>query len=433
VGLGQPALEDLVSGPGNGSGPDGGAPSPAASEFDYAVIGGGILGLSTAMELTRRATGARLVLLEKEESLASHQSGRNSGVIHSGIYYPPGSFKARFARAGNESMVRYCREHGIAHEVCGKLVVATDPQELAPLAALFERGRENGLQVERLDPDAIAELEPHVRCLAGIRVPSTGVADFGAVCRSFAATVATAGGEIVRGAEVERVAKLRGRFEIETAKGTIRARTLVNCAGLFSDRVARMCGADPGARIVPFRGEYYALRPEKRDLVRGLVYPVPDPRFPFLGVHLTRGIDGSVHAGPNAILAFRREGYRWGAISMRDTLEVMAFAGFRRLARRHLRAGVVEARRSLSKKAFVASLQRLVPAITLDDVVRAPAGVRAQALLPDGRLVDDFLIVEGEGAVHVCNAPSPGATASLEIGKAIVARLPIHERLAVAV
>jgi L-2-hydroxyglutarate oxidase len=385
------------------------------------------------MELTRRARSARLVLLEKEESLARHQSGRNSGVIHSGIYYPSGSYKARFARAGNESMVQYCREHGIAHDVPGKLIVATDPAELAALGALFHRGRENGLQVERLDPDAVAQIEPHVRCLSAIRVPSTGVADFGAVCLSFAEAVSSTGGEIMCGAEVVRVAKRRSRFEIETSAGTVRARTLVNCAGLFSDRIARMCGVDPGARIVPFRGEYYELRREKRDLVRTLVYPVPDPRFPFLGVHLTRGFDGSVHAGPNAILALRREGYRWGAVSARDTLELMAFAGFRRLARRHVRTGAREVHRSLSKRAFVASLQRLIPEIELNDVVRAPAGVRAQALLADGRLVDDFLIVEGEGAVHVCNAPSPGATASLEIGKAIAARLPIHDRLAVAV
>jgi L-2-hydroxyglutarate oxidase len=401
--------------------------------YDYAVIGGGILGLSAAMELTRRHPHARLVVLEKEAAIARHQSGRSSGVIHSGIYYRPGSLKARFASAGNRAMVEFCEEHGITHEVCGKVIVATEPQELERLEALYRRGLENGLDVARLDSEELAELEPHVRSLAAIRVPSTGIVDFVGVCRAYARAIEEGGGELRLGARVERVARRDRRFDLETPAGTVVARTLVNCGGLYSDRIARMAGARPPARIVPFRGEYYELRAEKRGLVRGLVYPVPDPDFPFLGVHLTRMVDGSVHAGPNAVLALRREGYRRRDVSFRDALDIAAFGGFWRLAARHFGEGVREVRRSLSRKAFVRSLQRLVPEIGPNDVVPAAAGVRAQALTPDGRLVDDFLIVEADGAVHVCNAPSPGATSSLQIGRAIADRVPVHERVAVAV
>lgn len=401
--------------------------------FDYAVIGGGILGLSTAMELTRRAPGARLVVLEKEDALARHQSGRNSGVIHSGVYYRPGSLKARFARAGSRAMVEFCKEHGLPYDVCGKLIVATTPDELGRLDDLEKRGLENGLRVAKLTAEEVAEREPHVQALAAIHLPSTGVADFRAVCETYASIVQERGGEIRFDTEVERIAR-RGRcFDLETTTGTLTARTLVNCAGLHADRIARMCGQHPPARIVPFRGEYYELRSEKRDLVKGLVYPVPNPAFPFLGVHLTRGVDGTVHAGPNAVLALSREGYRWADLSASDLAEVLMFSGFWRLASRHLGEGLREVGRSLSKRAFVRSLQRLVPEIGADDVIRSSAGVRAQALTPDGRLYDDFLLLEAENVVHVCNAPSPGATSSLQIGQAIADRVPEHARVAVAV
>ena len=396
----------------------------AEQKFDCAIIGGGIVGLATAMTLARREPRMRLLVLEKESSLAQHQTGRNSGVIHSGIYYKPGSFKARFAREGSRSMVEFCREHGIRHEVCGKVIVATEPHELPLLEKLLARGIENGLPVTRLEPERVREIEPHVRCLAGLQVTSTGIVDYTEVCQTYARKVQEQGGAICTNARVNHLRESSAGHVLETSQGDFEAGFVVNCAGLHSDRVARLSGLTPDARIVPFRGEYYELIPDRRHLVKTLIYPVPNPAFPFLGVHLTRMIDGTIHAGPNAVLAFKREGYHKTDFNLRDTWETLSYGGFWKLARKHLGEGWMEIKRSLSQRLFVRSLQRLVPEIQETDVVPAHAGVRAQALQRDGALVDDFLFVEGRRIVHVCNAPSPAATASLEIANAIVARLP---------
>jgi (S)-2-hydroxyglutarate dehydrogenase len=390
----------------------------------YVVIGGGIVGLATAYELTQQHPHATVTVIEKERRVAVHQTGHNSGVIHAGVYYKPGSLKARLCRAGSASMVEFCQAYGIPVRVCGKLIVATHAAELPRLDALFERAAANGLPVTRVTPDQAREYEPNVACVAGIHVASTGIVDFGQVCRTLADLVAKAGGEVRLDT---RVTGLRpgpdATTTVLTTAGDLRADRLVNCAGLHADRVARMAGLRPEARIVPFRGEYYELRPERRDLVNGLIYPVPDPQFPFLGVHLTRMIDGSVHAGPNAVLALAREGYSWGRIRPRDVAEVATYPGLWRLARRHLRYGLTEVRRSLSPRLFAESLARLVPALRREDIVPAGSGVRAQAIARDGSLVDDFLIVRAPGQAHVLNAPSPAATSSLEIAKHIVATL----------
>lgn len=401
---------------------------PATGAFDdvwrdYVVVGGGIIGLAVAHELTRRRPGASITLVEKEDSLATHQTGRNSGVIHSGIYYPPGSLKARLCAAGSRSMVEFAREHGIAHDVCGKLIVATDDAERAGLDRLWRRGLDNGLTVTKIGPGEAAEVEPHVACVEAVRVPSTGIIDYVGVCRALADTAAAAGAEIVTGVAASGFRRTPGGHVVETTHGDLRARFVVTCGGLHSDRLARQAGADPGARIVPFRGEYYELAPHRTHLVRTLVYPVPNPDFPFLGVHFTRMVDGNVHAGPNAVLALKREGYTKRDLAVGDLAETLTYPGFLRLARRNWREGLMELRRSASKAAFTRSLQRLVPEVTEDDLVPSPAGVRAQALRRDGGLVDDFLLVEQDGALHVCNAPSPAATASLEIARAICDRI----------
>jgi L-2-hydroxyglutarate oxidase len=386
---------------------------------DVAVIGGGIVGLSTAYAITRSAPGTRVVVLEKEPGPARHQTGRNSGVVHSGIYYRPGSLKARYAVRGAAEMIKFCAEYGIAHAVTGKLIVATERAELPRLHALAVRGRENGIPVRELGAPQIAEFEPEVRGLAALHVATTGVCDFTAVARQLAEA---SGAEIRYGAQVVGIDRRPERgVAVRTAAGdVVRARVLVNCAGLHCDEVARLAGDEPGVRIVPFRGEYYALtRPQ---LVRGLVYPVPDPAFPFLGVHLTRGIDGGVHVGPNAVPALAREGYGWGVLRPRDLAGTLAWPGAWALARRHWRYGAGELRRSLSKPAFTAAVRRLLPAVTEADLVRAPSGVRAQAVARDGTLVDDFLIREAPRTVHVLNAPSPAATAGLPIGREVARR-----------
>ncbi|AEY90236.1 MULTISPECIES: L-2-hydroxyglutarate oxidase [Streptomyces] len=387
-----------------------------AYDCDVLVIGGGIVGLSTAYAITRAAPGTRVIVLEKEPGPARHQTGRNSGVIHSGIYYRPDSLKARYAVRGAAEMVKFCAEYGIAHAVTGKLIVATERDELPRLHALVQRGRENGIPVRELGPAQITEYEPQVRGLAAIHVGTTGVCDFVGVAGELARA---SGAEIRYGARVVRVDRRpeRGVAVLTAAGDVVRARVLVNCAGLHCDEVARLTGDDPEVRIVPFRGEYYELaRPE---LVRGLVYPVPDPAFPFLGVHLTRGIDGGVHIGPNAVPALAREGYDWGVVRPRELAGTVAWPGSWAIARRHWRYGAGELRRSVSKGAFLEAVRRLLPAVEAGDLVRAPAGVRAQAVLRDGTLVDDFLIREGARAVHVLNAPSPAATASLPIGREI--------------
>ncbi|WP_438487278.1 L-2-hydroxyglutarate oxidase [Streptomyces sp. S186] len=396
----------------------------AAYDCDVLVIGAGIVGLSTAHALTRAAPGIRVVVLEKEDGAARHQTGRNSGVIHSGIYYPPGSLKARFALRGSAEMVKFCAEHGIPHEVTGKLIVATDRAELPRLHGLIQRGREHGLPVRELGPAQIAEYEPEVRGLAAIHVGTTGICDFGAVARQLGRLAQEDGARVVLGEEVTTIARRPGRVAVRTAGGTVyRARALVNCAGLHCDRVARLAGDAPGMRIVPFRGEYFTLAPERAALVRGLVYPVPDPAFPFLGVHLTRGVDGSVHIGPNAVPALAREGYDWRTVRPAELAGTLGYPGSWRIARRHWRYGAGELHRSLSRRAFADAVRRLLPAAREEDLRPAPAGVRAQAVLPDGTLVDDFLFAESPGMIHVLNAPSPAATASLPIGREVAGRV----------
>ena len=391
--------------------------------FDFVVIGGGIVGLSTARALLERHHGARLLLLEKEGGWARHQTGHNSGVIHSGIYYKPGSYKARFCREGARALVEFCRERGIEYEICGKVIVATEPGELPLLDALYERGLKNDLEVERIGPGELKELEPHASGLAAIRVPSTGIVDFKKVAEAFAALVREKGGELRTGTRVEDISDTGREVVVRTNKGAFHARALVNCAGLYSDRVARLCGVEPGAKIVPFRGEYYELRPEKRYLVKNLIYPVPNPNFPFLGVHFTRSIDGMVEAGPNAVLGLAREGYKKTDFDLKDFVEEITYPALWRLARKNWRTGIGEIHRSVSKKAFVRGLKRLVPEVEEGDVVPISAGVRAQALKEDGAMVDDFLISEGESSVHVLNAPSPAATASIPIGQEIARRI----------
>ncbi|WP_328845378.1 L-2-hydroxyglutarate oxidase [Streptomyces sp. NBC_00258] len=390
-----------------------------AYDCDVLVIGGGIVGLSTAYAITRAAPGTRVTVLEKEPGPARHQTGRNSGVIHSGIYYRPGSLKARFAVRGATEMVKFCAEYGIAHAVTGKLIVATEREELPRLHALVQRGRENGIPVRELGASQIAEYEPQVRGLAAIHVATTGVCDFVGVARRLADA---SGAHIRYNSEVTHIDRRPDLgVAVRTHDGTIiRARVLVNCAGLHCDRIARLTGDDPEMRIVPFRGEYYTLA--RPDLVHGLVYPVPDPAFPFLGVHLTRGIEGSVHIGPNAVPALAREGYDWRTVRPRELAETLTWPGSWRIARRHWRYGAGEVHRSASKHAFTKAVRRLLPAATPDDLIPSAAGVRAQAVLRDGTLLDDFLIQESPRTVHVLNAPSPAATASLPIGREIAAR-----------
>lgn len=380
------------------------------------VVGGGILGLAVARELTAR--GDHVTLLEKEDGWGRHQTGHNSNVVHAGLYYAPGSFKARMSVAGNRSIVAFAHEHGVPVEVCGKLVVATSDAELPGLHALAARAEANGVPAKLIEPARAHEYEPEVACVAALRVESTGIIDFGAVCEALAHSLGEASADLRLSTPALGIRPRRGGgVEIATGTEVLRADALVNCAGLHSDRVARMAGLTPKATIVPFRGEYFTLRPESAHLVRGLIYPVPDASLPFLGVHLTRMLDGSVHAGPNAVLALRREGYRWRDLSVGDLAEVVRFPGIWKLARKYPRTAVDEVTRSLSKPRFARSLARLVPAVGKEDLIRAGAGVRAQALLRDGTLVQDFIIESAPNQVHVLNAPSPGATCALEIAK----------------
>ncbi|MCO5318165.1 MAG: L-2-hydroxyglutarate oxidase [Microthrixaceae bacterium] len=399
-----------------------------AEKVDLVVAGGGIVGLATARAVVRSRPGTRVVVLEKESQLASHQSGHNSGVIHSGIYYPPGSLKARFAIAGSHSIIAYARHMGIPHRVTGKIIAATRPDELPALEALHRRGAEHGLEVCMLEASEAREMEPHVAAIAALHVGSTGIIDYRAVALAMAREAAELGVEVRTGTEVVS-AHTGTTVRVVTDHGELSARCLVNCAGLHSDRLARACGLEPTVSIVPFRGEFFDLRPRACGLVNGLIYPVPDPAFPFLGVHLTKDLSGGVHAGPNAVIALSREGYRWRDVSLRDSTEVVTDRGFRALARKHLARGTREALRSVRKGLFLQSLQRLVPELSRRDLVRSTAGVRAQAVSTDGMLVDDFRIQESRDdrgnlrALHVLNAPSPAATASLEIGTDLARRL----------
>ncbi|WP_101436542.1 L-2-hydroxyglutarate oxidase [Amycolatopsis echigonensis] len=383
------------------------------------VIGGGIVGLSVAWELSQR--GQDVTVLEKEARWAAHQTGHNSNVVHAGLYYKPGSFKARMSVGGNRSIVDFARQYGVPVEVCGKLVVATREEEIPALDTLAERAEANGVPAKRITPAEAREYEPEVSCVGALRVESTGIIDFPAVCAALVRLLDEADADLRLNTPALGIRPARGGgVEVATGSEVLRADALVNCAGLHADRVAELAGLTPSARIVPFRGEYYELKPERRHLVRGLIYPVPDPTLPFLGVHLTRMLDGSVHAGPNAVLALRREGYRWADVSVKDLADVARFPGSWKLARKYAYpTGLEEVLRSFSKKRFAASLAQLVPAVTEDDIVRHGSGVRAQALRPDGSLVDDFLIESTKDQVHVLNAPSPAATSALEIAKYI--------------
>jgi L-2-hydroxyglutarate oxidase len=391
------------------------------SRYNVIIIGGGVVGLGVALEITRRFPRLRLLLVEKEDRVARHQSGHNSGVIHSGVYYKPGSMKARLCVSGAAAMIEFCRDHGIAHNVCGKVIVATLADELPRLEELRRRGEANGLAGLRLiGPEELREIEPHATGLQALVVPSTGVTDFALVCEKYAELISARGGTVLTSAAAIGIQRTADEIVIETSKGAFAADWLINCAGLFADRVSRMAGDDPAVMIVPFRGEYYDLSPARASLVRALIYPVPDPRFPFLGVHFTRRITGRVDAGPNAVLALAREGYRRTDITVRDLAWSIAFPGFWRMAGKHWRNGLDEWHRSLSKTAFVRALQRLLPEVEEKDLVPGGSGVRAQALKPDGALVDDFQFVPSGKVLHVLNVPSPAATASLMIGKAVV-------------
>jgi L-2-hydroxyglutarate oxidase len=400
------------------------------NHFHLIIIGGGIVGLATALEVTRRFPALRLAVLEKEAVLAAHQSGHNSGVIHSGLYYRPGSLKAKLCLAGASAMVAFCREHGIAHEICGKVVVATDERELPGLDELQRRGHANGvLGLAMIGPERLRELEPHAAGIRALHVPTTGITDYAAVTRKYAEIVAAANGTVLTGTEVVGIVRGSGEVVVQTTLGDYRAGFLINCAGLYSDRISRLAGAETDVRIVPFRGEYYEVAPARRSLVRGLVYPVPDPDLPFLGVHFTRRVDDSIEAGPNAVLALRREGYRKTDISIGELSQAMTFGGFWKMARKFWKVGAGEYYRSFNKAAFVKALQRLVPELQSADLAPGGAGVRAQAVDRSGKLVDDFRFAVSDRAVHVVNVPSPAATASIVIGREIVKMAQEHLKL----
>lgn len=395
-----------------------------APPLDVVVVGGGIVGLATAAAVLETRPGLRLLVVEKEAQIATHQSGRNSGVLHSGIYYRPGTLKARLGVEGRAAMVRFCEEFGIAHETCGKVIVALDEAELARVDTLLDHAAANGVRAERIGVERLHELEPYAAGIGGILVHDTGIVDFVDVARTLAAQVVAKGAEVRLSTRVLDVLESDHGVVVETDDGPIETRTLVNCAGLQCDEVARrVLGPEPDVRIIPFRGEYHELVPERRFLVNNLVYPVPDPELPFLGVHLTRDVHGGVHVGPNAVLALSREGYRWRAVEWREVTRLVRYPGFRKMARRFWKVGIHEVRRSVRKRSMVAALRRLVPEIRTSDLVAAPAGVRAQAVARDGQLLDDFELRETDRAVHVLNAPSPAATASLLIGREIANRL----------
>jgi (S)-2-hydroxyglutarate dehydrogenase len=387
--------------------------------FDIAVIGGGIVGLASAMALTSRFRNS-LIVLEAEDRLAAHQTGHNSGVIHAGLYYKPGSLKAKNCVEGREALYRFCGENGIAHERCGKIVVAVEQREIPALDELERRGRANGLQgLRRLDAAGIKEFEPYVEGVAGLHVPDTGIVDYVQVTQTYAKKVQEKGGAVWTGARLRSCKRRTDELILETTRGPVRCRHLINCGGLQCDRVARLCGVEPNLQIVPFRGEYYQLNASRCSLVRNLIYPVPDGRFPFLGVHFTRMVHGGVEAGPNAVLALKREGYTWRDFGLRDVLQLTGFRGFWTMARKYWKTGLGEMYRSLSKHAFWKALHRLVPELRPEDIHPAGSGVRAQAIEPSGALVDDFRIIESERMIHVLNAPSPAATASISIGETI--------------
>ena len=390
---------------------------------DIVIVGGGIIGLATAYRLYERWPDQRILVLEKEADLAAHQTGHNSGVLHSGIYYRPGSLRAQNCRAGKLAMQEFCEREGVPFDICGKVIVAVSADEVPTLEGILERGRANGVACEMIDAERLRELEPHAAGIQAIHVPEAGIVDYRQVCLKLAERITAAGCDVRCRVQVLGMTNTSAGSVLETTAGDFQARWVVNCTGLHSDRVTRLSGVDPQLQIVPFRGEFYKLKPEAEHLCRTLIYPVPDTRFPFLGVHFTRVVHGGVECGPNAVLAFAREGYRKTDVNLRDLAESLCFPGFLRLAARHWRKGAGEMWRSFSKRAFVKALQRLIPEIECEHLEEAPAGVRAQALSRDGSLVDDFMIRESGCVVNVCNAPSPAATAALNVGRLVADQL----------
>ena len=391
--------------------------------YDKIIIGGGIVGLATALAVKERDPDCKLAILEKESDWTLHQSSRNSGVIHAGVYYKPGSKKARFALAGNASMMAFCERHNIPHEQCGKLIVATAPEQIEGLNSLYDRAAANGLDVSRIGREAALEIEPHINCIEALHVPSTGIVDFKVVAAKYVELLVEMDVDLILDCEITDIKLQEWGYSLSTSRNMYQTKYLIATVGLYSDRIARGSGVDPGMKIIPFRGEYWHLTQNKRSLVKNLIYPVPNPKFPFLGVHMTRLIDGSVHAGPNAVLAFSREGYSWLKINGKDLFETLTFPGFWKLADSYLGEGLKEMYRSVVKSAFLSSVQELIPEIESNDLQPGAAGVRAQALRSDGTLIDDFHLVEQKNGVFVLNAPSPAATASLEIGKYIARKI----------
>ena len=393
------------------------------SQRDVVIAGGGIVGLATAYQITNKYPGMKVTILEKESELGIHQTGSNSGVIHSGIYYKPGSLKARNCHEGRAMMEQFCKEEGIAYDICGKVIVAVNEAEVERLMNIYDRGQQNGVRCEVIERERLCEIEPHTAGIKAIWVPDAGIVSYRDVALRLAEKLIQRGGQVVNNALVQGVQRDGTEVVVQTTVGEFRSAYMINCTGLFCDRVAKKTGERPESKVVPFRGEYYDLKPESYHLCNNLIYPVPDPQFPFLGVHFTRMIDGRFECGPNAVLAFAREGYRKRDVNLKDLAEALAYKGFRRMALRHWKKGMGEMWRSFSKKAFVKALQRLVPSVTEDDLVRGRAGVRAQLLGTDGSLIDDFIILSSPRIINVCNAPSPAATSSLKIGKTIVEHL----------
>jgi len=389
--------------------------------YDLVVIGGGIIGLATAMRVTEEFPDLKVAVLEKETEVAQHQTGHNSGVIHAGIYYAPGSQKANFCSTGGVLLREYCDKHNIKYDMCGKLIVAVNDNEVPMLMDLYERGTANGaLGLKIIEKEEITDYEPHSTGVKAIFSPNTGIIDYTEVSKSYATQMMEAGGDLITGTELKSISEKDGQIYLETTEGTITAKKILNCAGLHADRVAKMMGVDMGVKIIPFRGEYFSLIPERSDMVKGLIYPVPNPNLPFLGVHFTRRVNGSVEAGPNAVLAFAREGYKKTKINFGDAFETLTYSGFLKMSLKYWTVGMKEQYRSLVKGSFVKSLQTLIPEITGKDLYSPGAGVRAQAIAKNGALLQDFSIAETENAIHVLNAPSPGATASLTISKYIL-------------
>ena len=387
---------------------------------DVAIVGGGIVGLATAYHLTQKFPDRRVVVLEKEKEVAQHQTGHNSGVLHSGIYYKPGSIKEKTCRLGKAAMESFCEREGIRYDLCGKVIVATSERELPLLGSIYLRGQKNGVSCRMIEADELKEIEPHTAGIRAIHVPEAGIVDYKQVCAKLAERIQEKNGDIKTGFHVEDIEKTDEGYTLRSSSDEVQATYLITCGGLFSDRLATLSGSPPGIQVVPFRGEYFILQPEAEYLCNGLIYPVPDPDFPFLGVHFTKIIQGGVECGPNAVLSLAREGYKKTDIDLSELFEIVQYKGFQRLVQKHWKQGLGELWRSFNKAAFVKALQKLVPDIKSEHLRPAPAGVRAQAMNKDGTLVDDFFIIESENAIHVCNAPSPAATASLEIGKVIV-------------